>query len=95
MNAATAAVLALADATIPGGRDTLLNDLVPMLADRKFYTAEQVAERYAVSLPTVRMWATRGKLVPSFKIPGGTARYTLEDLNEFERNSGRKEEEQA
>ena len=93
MNAATTAILALADATVPGGREALLDDLAQLLADRKYYSAEKVAERYDVSLSCVKVWRGKGLLVPSMKIPGGTARYTLADLEKFETISGRKGEE--
>ena len=91
MNATTAAVLALCD-TFPGGREQLIEDLLPIIAERKFFSAEKVAERYDMSLACVKVWRAKGLLVPSMKIPGGTARYTLADLAEFEKLSGRKEE---
>ena len=91
MKAQTAALLLFADATFEGGRDELLKDLIPLLADKKFFSPEKVAERYDVSLSTVKVWRRDGKLTPSLKIPGGTARYTLSDLEKFELATGRKE----
>ena len=93
MMAATVALLTLADAVVPGGRQALLDDLAPLVGAKKFFTTEDVAERYAVSLPTVKFWRQRGVLVPGLKIPGGTVRYTLAELLEFEKKTGRKEAE--
>lgn len=92
MHATTAAILTMADA-LPGGREQLLNDLMPLMADKIFFSPEAIARRYDVSLPTVKLWRAKGLLCPSLKIPGGTARYTLSDLHKFEKLSGRKEEE--
>lgn len=89
MNATSAAILTMADA-LPGGREQLLNDLMPLMAEKIFFSPEAVARRYDVSLAAVKVWKTKGLLNPSLKIPGGTARYTLADLHKFEQLSGRK-----
>lgn len=94
MTATTLAILALADA-LPGGRESLLNDLAPLCGTKVYYSPEAVAQRYDVSLSCVKAWRAKGMLVPSVKIPGGTARYTLADLIKFESLTGRKEAEQA
>lgn len=90
MNATSAAILTMADA-LPGGREQLLNDLMPLMAEKIFFSPEAVAKRYDVSLPTVKVWKAKGLLSPSLKIPGGTARYTLADLHKFENLSGKEE----
>ena len=95
MKAETAALLLFADATIPGGREALLEDLVPLLADRRFYSMAEVAKRYSVSERAVKGWRQEGKLIPSLKIPGGTVRFSLADLLKFETETGRKEAERA
>jgi|GEM_PF-5995098 len=92
MNATTVAILALADA-LPGGRTALLKDLAPLCGDKVYFSPEAVASRYDVSLSCVKMWRSKGLLVPSMKIPGGTSRYTLTDLMKFELSTGRKEGE--
>ena len=92
MNATTVAILALADA-LPGERETLLKDLAPLCGDKLYFSPEAVARRYDVSLSCVKMWRRKGLLTPSMKIPGGTARYTLADLMQFESSTGRKEGE--
>lgn len=88
MNATTIAILSLTD-TLPGGRDAILNDLAPLLASKMYFSAEAVAIRYEVSLSCVKTWRGKGLLVPSLKIDNGTARYTLADLIDFEKKSGR------
>lgn len=95
MTPATLAMLTLADATLPGGRNQLIDELLPLLAEKKYFSAETVARRYDVSLSCVKSWAAKRLLTPSFKIPGGTARYTLADLHAFEKLSGRKEAEDS
>lgn len=93
MHATTAAILTMCD-SLPGGREQLLNDLTPLLADKVFFSPEAIAKRYDVSLATVKVWRSKNLLTPSLKVPGGTARYTLADLHRFEEISGRKEEEE-
>ncbi len=93
MHATTAAILTMCD-SLPGGRDQLLTDLVPLLADKVYFSPEAIAKRYAVSLSAVKVWRSKNLLVPSLKIPGGTARYTLADLHRFEEISGRKEDDE-
>lgn len=92
MKAATLTVLQVADLVVPGGRNAFLDDIVPLVADRKFFSTEDVAERYSVSIPTVKYWRQAGKLVPTLKVPGGSVRYTLADLQKFEQ-TGKKEAE--
>ena len=91
MNATTAAILTMCD-SLPGGREQLLNDLMPLMAEKIYFSPEAIARRYDVSLAAVKVWRSKGLLAPSLKIPGGTARYTLADLHRFETISGRKEE---
>ena len=92
MKAATLTVLQVADLVVPGGRTAFLADIVPLVASQKFFTTEDVAERYSVSIPTVKYWRKEGTLVPSLKVPGGSVRYTLADLQKFEQ-TGKKEAE--
>ncbi len=84
MKPTTAAILALADAVIPGGREALLADLLPMMAKERFFSAEDVAERYHVSLSCVKQWRQSGLIKPSMVITAGTVRYSLLDLKRFE-----------
>lgn len=92
MNATTAAILTMCD-SLPGGREQLLTDLMPLVADKVYFSPESVARRYDVSLAAVKVWRKKNLIVPSLKIPGGTARYTLADLHRFEELSGREEVE--
>jgi predicted DNA-binding transcriptional regulator AlpA len=87
MREQTVALLALADAIIPGGRQELLKDLRPLLNADRFYTPHQIAEMFGMSLSTVRNWSTTGKLVPSIKVDNGTVRYTQEDIDRFVDNN--------
>ena len=95
MNTTTQTLLTVADLIVPGGRAAFLEDLVPLVADKKFFSTEEVAERYRVSVSTVKHWRDVGMIVPTLKIPGGSVRYTLADLQKFEQETGRKEAEQA
>ena len=92
MKPQTLAMLVLADSVFPKGREEFIRDLIPSLALKKFLTIEDIAERYQVSISAVKTWIAAGKLVPALKIPGGTARYTLADVLNFE-NKYRKEKE--
>ncbi len=91
MNATSLALLQLADSF--GMREQFLEDIKPLVAERLHFSPERVAERYDVSLSSIKSWRAQGLLTPSLKIPGGTARYTLKDLMEFESRTGRKEQE--
>ncbi len=88
MNATSLALLQLADSL--GMRDQFLEDIKPLVAERLHYSPERVAERYDVSLSSIKSWRAKGLLTPSLKIPDGTARYTLKDFMEFERKTGKK-----
>lgn len=50
--------------------------------DREMVTQEQVAERYGVTVKTVRNWIARG-IITGYRMPGG--RLIRIDLNEVER----------
>lgn len=87
MREQTVALLALADAIIPGGRQELLKDLRTLINADRFYTPHQVAEMFGLSLSAVRNWAATGKLVPSIKVDNGTVRYTQKDIDRFVANN--------
>ena len=89
MQKTTESILTILD-SLPGGRMAFLEDIAAEFAHLRFYTAQDVADRYQVSKSLVSKWATDGLLVPSLKVSGGTARYTLADLIAFE-NSNRRE----
>lgn len=92
MDATTSAILNLLD-TLPQGRSSILSDLAPQISDKVFFSPEAVAKRYDVSLSCVKTWRAKGLLIPSMKIPGGTARYTLADLAAFEKRAGKETNE--
>lgn len=85
MKPQTLAMLILADTVFPKGRSEFIQDLIPLLAGKKFLTIEDIAERFQVSISTVRNWMQCGKLNPALKIPGGSVRYKLSDILEFEK----------
>ena len=93
MKAQTLAILNLADTAYPGGREELLSDLLPLLTNRKFFTMKDLAERYAVSLTCIKKWRQDGKLTNSVHLTDGAVRFTLADLENFEKLTGKKEEE--
>jgi hypothetical protein len=75
----------MADA-IPGySRDQLLADLEPLIASKKFYTTQELAERYEVTIQTIKNWTKDKKLVPTLKVGDGCVRYSAADLAEFEK----------
>lgn len=83
MQSETNIILSLADA-LPGyGRDRMLEDLEPLIRAKKFFTVQEVAERYGVTVQTVKNWA-KEKLVPSLRVGEGCVRYSAADLAEFE-----------
>lgn len=83
MDTTTQAILELADKVHPGGRKLFLAEIAPLVSDKIFLSAESVAKRLDVSVSCIRHWKEIGRLVPTIKIPGGTARYTLEDIENF------------
>ena len=87
MRAITQHILSLAD-ELPGGRESFLDDIAHLLADRQYFSPDDLAERYRVSLSTIKHWKSIGLITPSLKIDNGTSRYTLEDLARLEQQKG-------
>ena len=94
MKVETLAILNMVDLFFPGGRDEFLKEIVPLIADEKFYTTGELADKLRVSVPTIKNWRKEGKITPTLKIPGGSVRYTLADFERF-KEIGRKEATQA
>ena len=86
MKSETLAILNVLDA-LGISRKDFFEDLRPLIVEEKFYTAEDLAVRYAVSEQTIRNWAREKKLVPSIKVGVGCLRYSASDLAEFEKNN--------
>jgi hypothetical protein len=85
MRSESTALLIMAD-SIPGySRDQLLADLEPLIASKKFYTTQELAERYEVTIQTIKNWTKDKKLVPTLKVGDGCVRYSAADLAEFEK----------
>lgn len=78
--------------SIPGySREILLTEIEPLIAAKKFYTVKELAERYEVTVQTIKNWASDKKLVPTLKVGDGCVRYSAADLAEFEKNFREKE----
>jgi DNA-binding XRE family transcriptional regulator len=82
MNAETLAILNFVDAM--GCRSAFLRDIEPLVNENKFYSAEELAERYGVSEQTIRNWARDGKLEPDLKVGAGCLRYSSAVIADFE-----------
>lgn len=92
MNNITISILNHADSIPDYGRDKLIEDIIPLVGHKIFLTQEQIAERYQVSTSTVKSWCAKRWLTAGFKLPNGTARYSMADILKFEEKLGRKEE---
>lgn len=78
--------------SLPGyGRDALIMDVKPFVREKLYFSQKEIAARYKVTLDCVKQWCKAKKLQHSLKIPGGTIRYTLADLDRFEELTGRTE----
>lgn len=85
MRSETTAFLIMADSITGYGRNQLLADLEPLITAKKFYTTQELAERYEVTIQTIKNWAKDKKLVPTLKVGDGCVRYSAADLAEFEK----------
>jgi len=82
--------------SLPGyGRDALIMDIKPFVREKVYFTQKEIAARYKVTLDCVKQWCRGKKLCGSLKVPGGTVRYTLADLDRFEELTGRTEEREG
>lgn len=78
--------------SLPGyGRDALIMDIKPFVREKMYFTQKEIAARYKVTLDCVKQWCRAKKLQGTLKVPGGTVRYTLADLERFEDLTGRTE----
>ena len=74
---------------IPGySAAKFLQEVRSWVKDDIFYSQQEIANKYNVSLQTVKKWCADGDLKPSFKRPNGTIRYRETDLLELENNRG-------
>ena len=86
MRAETEALLNMADAITGYSREVLLQDVEKLIMRKKFWTCEELAERYVVSIQTLKNWEKEGKLVPDLRVTGGCVRYSAFVIAEFEKN---------
>jgi hypothetical protein len=85
MRGETVALLNMADA-IPGyGRECLLADVELLIAQKKYFSCEELSLRYGVTIQTLKNWESDGKLVPDLRVGKGCVRYSAAAVAEFER----------
>lgn len=86
MRAETLALLNMADA-IPGyGREALLQDVELLIAQKKYFTIDELATRYGVTTQTLRNWEKDEILIPDLRVGKGCVRYSAAAVAEFEKN---------
>lgn len=85
MRPETVAILALADAWDGFGREALLKDVELLIAQKKYYTCDELAVRYGVTIQTLKNWEADGKLVPDLRVGKGCVRYSAAAIAEFEK----------
>jgi transcriptional regulator with XRE-family HTH domain len=84
MKSETVAILNLIDAMPNFSRAEFLADISNLVQPIKFWSAEELAERYGVTEQTIRNWERDKKLVPSLVVGAKCVRYSASDLAEFE-----------
>ena len=90
MRAETLAILNMADA-IPGyGKEELLKDLQFILPEKQYYSCEELAKRYGITIQTLKNWAKDKLLVPDFKVGSGCVRYSAAIVAAFEKQNPEK-----
>lgn len=76
--------------TMPGyGKEMLLSEVKPFVREKIYFKQQEIADRFKVTLDCVKQWCKAKKLQHSLKVPGGTIRYTLADVEQFEELTGR------
>lgn len=85
MLAITAAILGMADA-IPGySREDFLKDVELLIAQKKFYSCEELSERYGVTIQTLKNWEKDQILIPDLRVGKGCVRYSAAAVEKFEK----------
>lgn len=87
MKPETVAILNLCD-TLPNfSREDLLDDLQYLLPKKVFYSAQELSERYGVSIQTLKNWESKKALVPDLHASDGCVRYSAAVIAAFEKNN--------
>lgn len=86
MRAETIALLNVADSIENYGREQFLKDCEKLIDQKRFYSCEELSERYDVSIQTLKNWEEQKKLVPDLRIGKGCVRYSAFVIEQFERN---------
>ena len=66
-------------------RDALMQDLEELISKKKYYTCDELAVRYGVTIQTLKNWENDGRLVPDLRVGKGCVRYSAAVISEFER----------
>lgn len=86
MRGETVALLNMADAIPDYGREALLQDVELLIAQKKFFTTEELSARYGVTIQTLKNWEADKKLSPDLRVGKGCVRYSAAAVAEFEKN---------
>jgi len=57
-----------------------------------FLRDTEIASRYSISRPTVWRWVKQGKFPKPFKLGGGSSRWSIDDLEQWERSKSSRED---
>lgn len=95
MRPESVAILALADAIPNYSREHLLQDVEKLIASKRYYTCEDLAIRYDVTVQTIKNWHRDGRLVPDLRVGTGTVRYSAAAVAGFECTSNHPENGEA
>lgn len=85
MRSETHLILELADTMSGYGRECLLADVELLIAQKKYYTTEELSDRYGVTIQTLKNWEKDQILIPDLRVGKGCVRYSAAAVAEFER----------
>lgn len=85
MRPETIALLAMADAMKDYSRDQFLQDCEPLIAAKRYYTCEELAARYGVTIQTLKNWEKELRLVPDLRVGDRCVRYSAYEVDNFEK----------
>lgn len=86
MRSETTLILNIIEA-IPGyGREALLQDLEPLITQKKYFATDELSIRYGVTIQTLKNWEKEQILIPDLRVGKGCVRYSAAVIAEFEKN---------
>jgi hypothetical protein len=83
----TALILSIIERLPDYGREALLQDLEPLITQKKYYTTAELSTRYGVTIQTLKNWEKDQILVPDLCVGKGCVRYSAAVIAEFEKNN--------